>query len=113
VLQRVAVLLQCVAGCRSFLQRDAVCCSVLQCVAACVAACCSAQVDIQKSQLATKCTRRNAACCSGLQRVAACCSAQTDIHKSQLVPKCSVHLKVRNSQKSALQSVYIVNRVMS
>jgi len=67
-------VLQGVAVCCSVVQCVAVCCSVLQCVAASVAACCSAQVDIHKSQLATKCTQDNAACCSVLQRVTACCS---------------------------------------
>ena len=64
-------VLQCVAVCCSVLQCVAACCSVLQCVAVCcsmlqhVAACCSMLQHV-------------AVCCSVLQCVAVCCSVRVN-----------------------------------
>jgi len=78
VLQYVAVccsMLQCVAAyvyhCCGVLQRDAVCCSMLQCVAVC----CSRHVPLLRC-VAVYCSMLHcvAVCCSKLQYDAACCS---------------------------------------
>ena len=87
MLQCVAVFMQRLAMCFSVVQcvlqtnayehhsDVALCCSVLQCVAVCCSAMqCVLQMDIVCRSVMTTPHACVAACCSVLQRVAACCS---------------------------------------
>ena len=88
-----------------YTQYVAVCCSVLQCVAVC----CSALLCVAVCCIVLQCV---AVCCSVFQCVPVCCSVLQCVAEKVVVFPHALYPGIvveKNSQKSAILSLYIVN----